>query len=110
MTKVFRSSFLSFHSDNLKSKIQNRKLVGIVALLVLLVGYVGLAQAQQPAKLPRIGYLTAGGPSLSAGSVRIETFRQGLRELGYVEGKNIIIEFRSAEGNLDRLPALPAHP
>ena len=63
-------------------------------------------QAQQPTKVPRIGYLTATSPS--ANSARIEAFRQGLRELGYVEGKNIVIEWRSAEGKLDRLPALAA--
>ena len=57
-------------------------------------------------KVPRIGYL--GATSLSAISARIEAFRQGLRELGYVEGKNIVIEWRSAEGKLDRLPALAA--
>jgi len=62
--------------------------------------------AQQPAKIPRIGYLAAS--SLSALAARTEAFRQGLRELGYVEGKNIVIEYRSAEGKLDRLPALAA--
>ncbi|MSP40730.1 MAG: hypothetical protein EXR70_19765 [Deltaproteobacteria bacterium] len=61
-------------------------------------------QAQQPTKIPRIGYLDAA--SLSVNAARIEAFRQGLRELGYVEGKNIVIEWRSAEGKLDRLPAL----
>jgi ABC-type uncharacterized transport system substrate-binding protein len=64
------------------------------------------AQAQQPKKVPRIGYLIA--PSLSANAARVEAFQQGLRELGYVEGKNIVIEWRSAEGKLDRLPALAA--
>ena len=64
------------------------------------------AEAQQPTKIPRIGYLA--GASLSANAARIEAFRQGLRELGYVEGKNIVIEWRSAEGKLDRLPALAA--
>ena len=64
------------------------------------------AQAQQPAKIPRIGYL--GATSLTANAARIEAFRQGLRELGYVEGKNIAIELRSAEGEQDRLPALVA--
>jgi ABC-type uncharacterized transport system substrate-binding protein len=64
------------------------------------------ADAQQPAKVPRIGYLI--GASLSPSSARIEPFRKGLRELGYVEGKNIIIEWRSAEQKLDRLPGLAA--
>ena len=63
------------------------------------------AQAQQPTKVPRIGYLSAP-PFRFHG--RLEAFRQGLRELGYVEGKNIVIEWRHAEGKLDRLPALAA--
>src|SRR5262245_48891811 len=73
-----------------------------VALLVCAV----IAEAQQAKKIPRIGYLT--GSPFSAQVARREAFLQGLRELGYVEGKNIIVELRSAEGNLDRLPALAA--
>src|SRR6266542_7138775 len=65
-----------------------------------------IAEAQQPKKAPRIGFLI--GTSLSAASARVEAFRQGLRELGYVEGKNIVIEWRSADGKNDRLPALAA--
>jgi ABC transporter substrate binding protein len=64
------------------------------------------AEAQEPPKLPRVGVLTA--LAHAAISTRIEGFRQGLRELGYVEGKNILLEYRSAEGQLDRLPALAA--
>jgi putative tryptophan/tyrosine transport system substrate-binding protein len=66
-----------------------------------------VADAQSAGKrVPRIGYLDGG--SLSPNSVRIEAFRQGLRELGYVEGQNIAIEWRSAEGKADRLPGLAA--
>jgi putative ABC transport system substrate-binding protein len=64
------------------------------------------AAAQQPKKVPRIGFLSGASPSALAG--RVEAFRQGLRDLGYVEGKNIVIEYRYAEGKLDRLPALAA--
>jgi len=64
-----------------------------------------MAEAQQSAKIPRIGYLV--GPS-TANSARYEAFRQGLRELGYVEGKNIVIEWRSNEGNRERQRALVA--
>jgi putative ABC transport system substrate-binding protein len=66
----------------------------------------GSAATQQPTKNPRIGFLSA--TLLSTISPRIEAFRQGLRELGYFEGKNIVIEWRSAEGKLDRVPALAA--
>jgi len=62
------------------------------------------AQAQQPSKVAKIGFLVV--PSRSFFSTRMETFRQGLRELGHVEGKNVIIEYRYAEGKLDLLPAL----
>jgi ABC-type uncharacterized transport system substrate-binding protein len=64
------------------------------------------AQAQQPKKIPRIGYLSAN--SLAAMSTRTEAFRQGLRALGYLEGKTVVIEWRSADGKLERLPALAA--
>src|SRR5437762_13562339 len=100
MLERMRSS--SSRSHNLKSKacpeqcrrIQNLKLAGFLA--VFLVVGVGLAQAQQPARVPRIGYLATA--STSTNPARTEAFRQGLRELGYVEGKNISIEYRYAEG------------
>jgi putative tryptophan/tyrosine transport system substrate-binding protein len=63
-------------------------------------------QAQQPARIPRIGILFASSASVQ--SARIDAFRQRLRELGYVEGKNIVIEYRYAEGKLERLPDLAA--
>ena len=63
------------------------------------------AEAQQAAKVPRIGYLTT---SLGVSPQRPEAFRQGLRDLGYVEGRNLVIEYRDAEGKVDRLPALAA--
>jgi putative ABC transport system substrate-binding protein len=75
-------------------------LVAVVLLCVALI-----AEAQQPKRFPRIGFLTA---SPSVFPSRIEAFRQGLRELGYVEGKNIVIEWRYTEGKLDRAPALAA--
>jgi putative ABC transport system substrate-binding protein len=76
----------------------------LIVAVQLTIGVV--AEAQQPTKIPRIGYLAPA--SLSALAARTEAFRQGLRELGYVEGKNVIIEWRSAEGKLDRLSALAA--
>ena len=61
--------------------------------------------AQQEAKIARIGYL---GDPLAAGPHVLEAFRQGLRDLGYVEGRNLVIEYRDAEGKLELLPALAA--
>jgi len=77
-----------------------------VLVLTILLATCPSAEAQQPTKVIPIGYLT--GESLSANAARTESLRQGLRELGYVEGKNIVIEWRYAEGKLDRLPALAA--
>jgi putative tryptophan/tyrosine transport system substrate-binding protein len=74
------------------------------ALCALLFALCSSAEAQQPAKVPRIGWLTAS--SLPAMTQRIDAFRQGLRELGYVEGRNIAIEWRAADGKRDRVPAL----
>jgi ABC-type uncharacterized transport system substrate-binding protein len=76
------------------------------ALSVLLFALCSAVQAQQTKKLPRIGYLTTTFVSEVTG--RIDALRQGLRELGYVEGKNIVIEYRYGEGKPDRLPALAA--
>ena len=71
-------------------------------LLIVAVMVVGaMAQAQQPTKLPRIGFLSAA--SISSVAARVDGFRQGLRELGYVEETNIVIEWRHAEGKPDRL-------
>ena len=73
----------------------------LVAVVLLACGVI--AEAQQAGKVPRIGYLSVS--SLSVNPDRIKAFQQGLHELGYIEGKNIIIEWRSAEGKLDRVPA-----
>jgi ABC-type uncharacterized transport system substrate-binding protein len=79
----------------------------VVLLASLILAFVRLAEAQQPKKIPRVGYLSSFGDA-SAPGPQIEAFRRGLRDLGYIEGKNIIIEYRYAEGNLDRAPALVA--
>jgi len=106
MHNTLLKRFLGSFSDNLKSKIQNPKWLGLSVIAFVLVVTGAVAEAQQPAKIPRVGYLNASSPSTN--TARIEAFRQGLRELGYVEGKNIVIEYRAAEGKLDRLPALAA--
>jgi hypothetical protein len=73
-------------------EIQNLKRLGLSVITFLLSVTGAAAKAQQTANVPRIGYLS--GSSLSALASRIEAFRQGLRDLGYVEGKNIVIEWR----------------
>src|SRR5262245_23177336 len=78
----------------------------VSALPAFILAVIHIAEAQQTGKVPRIGILFGASPSANAG--RGEAFRQGLRELGYVEGKNIGIEDRYADGKLDRLPALTA--
>src|ERR1044071_7127131 len=85
--------------------LMKRKIIGLT-LYALLFALCVSAQAQQPKKVPRIGYLT--GATRDGQSARIDAFRQGLRELGYVEGKNIVVEYRYAEEKFDRLPALAA--
>src|SRR5262245_36672303 len=78
----------------------------VYALPALILTTIHLAEAQQSKKVPRIGFL--GAASASSYAVRIDAVRQGLNELGYIEGKNIVIEYRYAEGKPDRLPALVA--
>jgi len=82
-----------------------KKVIGL-ALCAVLFALSLPAEPQQPKKVPRIGFLATVSPSTI--SDRVEAFRQGLRELGYVEGKNIVIEWRYAEGKADRLPGLAA--
>jgi putative ABC transport system substrate-binding protein len=83
-----------------------KTVVPSILVAVVLVAVTVIAEAQQPKKVPQIGFLSTVSPSTI--SDRIEAFRQGLRELGYVEGKNIVIEWRYAESNADRLPSLAA--
>ena len=83
-----------------------KKKLTVLTLCAILFALCVPTHAQQPTKIPRIGYLSGGFPS--AGAPRTDALRLGLRELGYVEGKNIVIEYRHAEGKLDRLSALSA--
>src|SRR5206468_2671687 len=82
------------------------KKILLLALCSLLLALGFSAQAQQPKKVPRIGFVTSGDSSTP--SPNLEAFRQGLRNLGYIEGKNFVIEYRGAEGKLDRIPGLVA--
>jgi ABC-type uncharacterized transport system substrate-binding protein len=96
----------SSRSVNRKSKIQNRKLVGLFAIVVALTACGARAEAQQPKKVPRIGYLSSFESAFE--STRAEAIRLALREHGYIEGQNITFEYRHAEGKPDRLPELAA--
>jgi putative tryptophan/tyrosine transport system substrate-binding protein len=82
----------------------SKRLLWIVTLLLLAIGT--FAEAQQPAKISRIGYLSSASPAVA--SPQIEAFRKGLRDLGYMEGQNIVVEHRYADGKLNRLPDLAA--
>src|SRR6266481_7058071 len=83
-----------------------RAAVPSILVVVVLLALGVMAEAQQPGKVPRIGFL--GATSASSVADRTEAFRQGLLELGYIEGKNIVIEWRYADGKAARLPTLAA--
>ena len=121
MRKTFRIGILRFRSDNQRSKTctepfssnqdklrrssDDLKRLGLLVIVFVLAICGDVARAQQTKKVPRIGYLSP--LSASSGRAGPQAFRQGLRESGYVEGKNILIEYRWSEGGkLDRLPEL----
>jgi putative ABC transport system substrate-binding protein len=101
MTRIWIDCFAR---TNLKSVLRNLK--SAILLGAMLFAFCSAGWAQQPTKIPTIGYLST--TSRSTNLARIEAFHHGLRELGYVEGKNIFIEYRFAEGKLDRLRELAA--
>jgi putative tryptophan/tyrosine transport system substrate-binding protein len=79
----------------------------VVLLVCLAFAPVHLTEAQQTKRVPRIGYIsTTGDPSVPG--PQVEAFRQGLRDLGYIEGQNIVVEYRYAEGKNERFPSLVA--
>src|SRR6266487_2093723 len=80
--------------------------VSSILFVVVLFAVAIIAEAQQPKKVPRIGYLSNNDPATE--STRSEAIRLGLRELGQIEGQNIAIEYRYAEGKSDRYPELAA--
>jgi putative ABC transport system substrate-binding protein len=102
MDKRLVTLFSNSCSGNPKSKIQNLKFSLLVGALLFALS--PSAEAQKELKVPRLGVLQLG----ALPNVNVEAFIQGLRELGYIEGKNILIEYRWAEGKADRLPGLAA--
>ena len=106
MNKTVLKRFFVSSSDNPKSAIQNRKWVGIIALVVA-IGVCGArVDAQQTGKVFRIGYLS--GSTASGSASRLEAFWQEMRKLGWIEGKNITMEYRFAEQKLERGSELAA--
>jgi ABC-type uncharacterized transport system substrate-binding protein len=105
MTNTFRSAFYCFRPDSLKSAIQNPKWLGGLVFAFGLVICGAVAQAQQPPKIPRIGYIS-GTFSPSNPGTYVEALRQGMRELGYTEGKTFLIEYRGAEGKFETIPGI----
>ena len=82
------------------------RLIPLLIVCLAIAGFSDAAGAQQPKKVPRVGYLAA--VSASADAPRLEAFRQGLRDLGYIEGQNIVIEYRHEGRSFERLPELAA--
>ena len=96
-----------FVLNKLTNEARNEESCGASILVaVILLAVAVIAEAQQPKKVPRIGYLSNADPASE--SARSEAIRLALRELGYIEGQNIAIEYRYAEGKLDRFPELAA--
>jgi putative ABC transport system substrate-binding protein len=87
--------------------MQNPKRMGVLAIVFTFVFGGAVAWAQQPKKVQRIGYVSATGDPKTAGP-QIEGFRRGLRDLGYIEEKNILVEYRYIEGKSDSIPSLVA--
>src|SRR5215831_18327998 len=81
-----------------------KRLLGLLTLFLVAAG--PFAEAQQPKKIPRIGYLALSAPATT--TFRADAFRQGLRQLGYAEGKDFVIEYRSGDGTPQRLNELAA--
>ena len=114
MKQKYFLRFSGFQSDNRKSKtcpelrrrVQNRKWLGLSVIAFVLVVAGAVAEAQQTGKIFRIGFLDAS--TASGMAVLVDAFRQELSKLGWVEGKNLTIEYRFAEGKTDRLTELAA--
>src|SRR5215813_11411130 len=106
MNRVFGVRIFGIQSENLKSKIQNPKWLrlSVIAFVLFVVGTV--AEAQQPGKIFRIGFLD--GSTAAGMAVLLEAFRQEMSKLGWVEGKNFTIEYRFGEQKPERLPELAA--
>jgi putative ABC transport system substrate-binding protein len=106
MKTLVRIRFFGPQSYNLKSKIENLKWLGIVAIVTAFALFGAGAEAQQPKKVSRLGYLSP--VDAATDSPRADGIRLALQKLGYIEGQNIATEYRYAEGKVDRGPELAA--
>ncbi len=97
-----RSCQIRHNGSQLSVERKMKKITSLIAVILTLVGFAVIAEAQQPAKIPRVGFLRP----VEAEESYVEAFRQGLKKLGYVEGKNIALEYRS--GTTDQFPKLAA--
>ena len=84
-----------------------KRKITVITLCAILLTLNFPSSAQQPAKIPRVGFLSGSGNPNTPGP-QLEAFRRGLQELGYIEGKNILVEYRYIEGKRDRVPSLVA--
>jgi ABC-type uncharacterized transport system substrate-binding protein len=98
---------VSRYADRDKGKDMKKRITRF-ALCAMLFALGVSAEAQQPKKVPRIGYVSGASGDVNNPGPSVEAFRQGLRDLGYIEGKNILVEYRYVEGKLDRSPSLVA--
>src|SRR5262245_38832684 len=84
-----------------------KRKITILTFCAMLFALCVAADAQQQTKIPRIGFVTGSGDADKPGAL-VEAFRQGLRDLGYIEGENILVEYRYIEGKRERIPSLVA--
>ena len=108
MTKVGRRRHQQLRAiSSAVAPLKPRQATRTAALALALAALAAplATSAQQPVEVPRVGYLDSGSPP---GIPPVTAFQEGLRELGYVEGQNITIEYRWADGRYDRLPGLSA--
>jgi putative tryptophan/tyrosine transport system substrate-binding protein len=107
MNKKLLTAYSNSSSGKQEAKIDILKWLGLFTTVIAFVVLAGSIEAQQPKKIPRLGYLLTGSDKASE-SPRTEGIRLALRERGYIEGQNIAIEYRYAEGMRGRIPELAA--
>ena len=100
-------NFITASPISTRLSLVRGKVCKTLILVTCMLVFVHLAEAQQPGRIPRIGFLPSSGDTSNPG-IEVRAFQQRLRDLGYIEGKSILIEYRYAEGKADRVPSLVA--